>query len=173
MLLNLGFTIETAAPWQAWLLALLVTAGYLAYTFRSVPLVSRMQREVSLFKLVGVLAGLVAGIIEEVFFRRWLMDLLMTAGLGTVLQVLASALVFGLAHTMWSLFNRNLRFVRGVLLSTTTLGMLLAVAYVVGDRNIGPCIVAHSLISMTIEPWLLLAAISGNWERSSALRSQA
>jgi hypothetical protein len=173
MLLNLGLTVGAFAPWPAWLLALVVTVAYLVYTFKTIPLVLRMQREFSPFKLVGLFAGLTAGIVEEVFFRRWLMDLLMTAGLGVLAQVAISALAFGLAHGMWSLFNRDLRFIRGAVLSTTALGMALAVVYVVGGRNLGPCIVAHSLISMTIEPWLLLAAMAGPMGYAGSVRRQA
>jgi uncharacterized protein len=123
-----------------------------------------MQREISLFKLIGLFAGFVAGIIEELVFRRWLMDLTMNLGYGAAIQIILSGVLFGLVHIGWGIFNRKKRISLGAALSTMALGLSLAIVYIVGNRNIGPCIIAHCLISMIIEPWLMLAAISGQWK---------
>ncbi|NYH80573.1 membrane protease YdiL (CAAX protease family) [Actinopolyspora biskrensis] len=48
-----------------------------------------------------------------------------------------------------------------VVVSTTVLGGLLAVVYVVAGHNVLPAIVAHTLVNIVIEPWLVLAAVSG------------
>jgi uncharacterized protein len=161
---NLGFAQGTLAPWYAWILALLIAIGYVLYTFKAIPLVNKMQREISMFKLIGLFAGFVAGIIEELVFRRWLMDSAMNCGIGIILQIIISGAAFGFVHTGWGMFGRNRKIGLGAFLATTVLGFSLAIVYVVGQRNIGPCIVAHCLISMIIEPWLMLAAISGQWK---------
>ena len=72
---NLGLSIETLAPITAWIVALILTITYVIYTFKVVPFVHKMQREISLFKMVGLMT-IVGGIVEEVVFRGWLMDLL-------------------------------------------------------------------------------------------------
>ena len=45
----------------------------------------------------------------------------------------------------------------------TFLWILLAIVYVVGGRAIAPCIAAHAVLNLLIEPWLLIAAITGRW----------
>jgi len=160
---NLGLTMDTLASWYVWLLAAFVVASYVIYTFKTIPFVYKMQSELSLFKLVGILS-IVGGILEEVVFRRWLMDFLMGFGFGFVVQVIASGIAFGLAHIMWGLFGKEKQFLKGAFISTTFLGFALAILYLISDRNIGPCIVSHSLINLIIEPWLLLSAISKTWK---------
>lgn len=156
---NLGLSIGPFAPWYAWVIALLVSIAFVIYTFKAIPFVLKMQREVSIFKLVGLLA-IVGGILEEVVFRRWLMDLLLSWDLGFVLQILISGFAFGLGHIMWGIFGKDKGFSKGAFFSTSILGFLLAAVYLIGNRNIGPCIISHSLINIIIEPWLMLAAIS-------------
>ena len=39
------------------------------------------------------------------------------------------------------------------------LGFLLALVYVVGDRNVLPAITAHTIINLFAEPWLMLHAV--------------
>jgi len=159
---NLGLTTDTLAPWYAWLLAAMMITAYVTYTFKVIPLVYKMQSELSLFKLVGILS-VVGGILEEVVFRRWLMDFLMGSGFGFVIQIIISGIAFGLAHIMWGLFGKEKKFLKGAFISTTFLGFALALVYLISNRNIVPCIVAHSLINIVIEPWLLLCAISKSW----------
>jgi len=159
---NLGLTMDTLAPWYAWIFVLFVTVSYVAYTFKVIPLVYKMQRELSLFKLVGILS-VVGGILEEVVFRRWLMDFLMGLEYGFAIQIIISGIAFGLAHIMWGLFGKEKKFLKGAFISTTFLGFALALVYLISNRNIVPCIVAHSLINIVIEPWLLLCAISKSW----------
>jgi membrane protease YdiL (CAAX protease family) len=55
----------------------------------------RSKKEISLFKLLGILSALVGGIVEEVFFRRWIMDMLMSRGVAPIIQVIISGIVFG------------------------------------------------------------------------------
>ncbi|HSQ27570.1 MAG TPA: CPBP family intramembrane glutamic endopeptidase [Anaerolineales bacterium] len=161
---NLGFQSETIAPMMAWILATIVVIVYVLYTMRAIPFVASMQREISLFKLLGILSAVVGGIVEEVFFRRWIMDMLMSGGFASIIQVLISGVAFGLAHTSWTLLTkRDFKVTLLAILSTSVLGIFLAIIYLAGGRNLGPCIFAHLLINIVVEPWLMLSAVSGKW----------
>jgi uncharacterized protein len=158
---NLGFSRESFAPALAWILAMVIAIAYILYTMRVIPLVLSKQKEISLFKLLGILSALIGGVVEEVFFRRWLMDMLLSRGADPILQVIISGVAFGLAHTAWILFKGDIKFTLPAILSTSVLGILLAILYLVGGRNLGPCIFAHVLINIAIEPWLMLSSVSG------------
>jgi len=160
---NLGFTRETFAPPLAWILATITAVAYVVYTMKAIPLVLAKQKEISLFKLLGILAALIGGIVEEVFFRRWTMDMLLSRGIAPIFQVIISGIVFGLAHTAWILARGDFKFTLPAILSTSVLGIFLAIIYIVGGRNLGPCIFAHVLINLIIEPWLMLSSVSGKW----------
>lgn len=158
---NLGFERQSFAPPLAWVLAMVVAIAYIYYTMRVIPFVFAKQSEISLLKLLGILAALIGGIVEEVFFRRWLMDMLLAKGVGLILQIIISGVAFGLAHTAWILFKGDIKFTFPAILSTSILGILLAIIYLAGGRNLGPCIFAHVLINLIIEPWLMLSSVSG------------
>jgi uncharacterized protein len=163
---NLGFIKGSIAPPLAWILATITAIAYVFYTMKVIPLVFVKQREISWFKLLGVLSAL-AAIVEEVFFRRWTMDMLMSRGVTPILQVIISGIVFGLAHCIWILARGDFKFAIPAILSTSVLGTLLAIIYLVGGRNLGPCILAHAMINLIIEPWLMLSSVSGKWRRGS------
>jgi hypothetical protein len=164
MFQNLGFERETIAPPLVWILATITAIAYVLYTMKAIPLVLAKQKEISLFKLLGILSALVGGIVEEVFFRRWTMDMFMKGGFNPILQVIISGVAFGLAHTSWSLLaKRDFKATLPAILSTSILGIFLAIIYLAGGRNLGPCIFAHVLINIVIEPWLMLSAVSGKW----------
>jgi len=160
---NLGFEKNSLASPLAWILATITAIAYVLYTMKAIPLVLAKQKEISWFKLLGILSALVGGIVEEVFFRRWTMDMLMSGGFNPILQVVISGVAFGLAHTSWILAKRQFKFAIPAILSTSVLGILLAIIYLAGGRNLGPCIFAHVLINIVIEPWLMLSAVSGKW----------
>jgi hypothetical protein len=164
MFQNLGFEGETIAPPLAWVLAAIIAIAYVFYTMKAIPLVFAKQKEISLFKLLGILSAVVGGIVEEVFFRRWIMDHFMLGGFAPILQVVISGVAFGLAHTSWTLLaKRDFKGTLPAILSTSILGIFLAIIYLAGGRNLGPCIFAHILINSVIEPWLMLSAVSGEW----------
>jgi membrane protease YdiL (CAAX protease family) len=165
---GLGFSPGTIAPGPAWIAALLFAAAYIAYTFRAVPSVREHQREISGFKLIGVVAAFASGIMEEVVFRRWLMDMTMAQGIGDFGQVLVSGVVFGLAHLAWITFSVERRFSFHAAAATTLAGWALAAIYLLAGRNLGPCIAAHTAINLVVEPWLVLAAVSGVQQRAPA-----
>jgi hypothetical protein len=161
---DLGFKGGSIAPPLAWILAAITAIAYVLYTMKAIPLVLAKQREISLFKLLGILSALVGGIVEEVVFRRWTMDMLMSGGVAPVLQVIISGVAFGLVHASWTLLaKRDFKVTLPAIISTSILGILLAIIYLAGGRNLGPCIFAHVLFNTVIEPWLMLSAVSGKW----------
>ncbi len=169
MFQNLGFERNSIASPIAWILAAIVGIVYVFYTMKAIPFVANMQREISLFKLLGILSAVVGGIVEEVFFRRWIMDILMSGGFNPILQVVISGIAFGLAHVSWTLLaKRDFKVMLPAIISTSILGIFLAILYLAGGRNLGPCIIAHVLINIVIEPWLMLSAVSGRWRTSQA-----
>jgi hypothetical protein len=164
---DLGFERGSMAPPLAWILATITAIAYVLYTMKAIPFVANMQREISLFKLLGILSVVIGGIVEEVFFRRWLMDMLMARSVGLILQVIISGVAFGLVHASWTLLaKRNFKATLPAILATSILGIFLAIIYLAGGRNLGPCIFAHVLINIVIEPWLMLSAVSGKWRKS-------
>ncbi len=152
------------APWPIWIAAFGLAVAYIMYAFSAVPLVRQQQAELSLFKLVAVPAAVGSGIMEEVVFRRLLMDWLLIQGSGAIVQIIVSAVIFGLAHLAWHAFSRERTFSIGAAVSTFAAGIGFATLYILGGRNLGPCIMAHFLINLVIEPWLVLAAVSGRSE---------
>ncbi len=94
------------------------------------------------------------------------MDILMSGGVTPILQVVISGVAFGLAHTIWILVKGDFKFTLPAILSTSILGILLAIIYIAGGRNLGPCIFAHVIINMILEPWLMLSSVSSKWSAS-------
>jgi hypothetical protein len=169
MFQNLGFERNSIASPIAWILAAIVGIVYVSYTLKAIPFIASMQRQISLFKLLGILAAVVGGIVEEVLFRRWVMDTLMFRGFASVTQVIISGIAFGLAHAGWTLLaKRDLKFSLPAIMSTSILGVFLAIIYLAGGRNLAPCIFTHVMINVVIEPWLMLSAVSGKWRAKQA-----
>ncbi|MFC1541997.1 CPBP family intramembrane glutamic endopeptidase [Candidatus Latescibacterota bacterium] len=158
---KIGVSEEALSIPYAWLLSASITTIYIWYTFKAVPFVRLMQHDFSFLKIIGIWAALVSGIIEEIFFRKMLMDWFLSMGTGNTVQVIVSATIFGIAHVSWILLRGKLKIALPVVLSTAALGALLGILYIVGGRNLLPCIAAHTLINVIIEPWLILSAVSG------------
>jgi len=147
---------------------LVVAVFYAAYAVRNIPLVREHWRAVSFFKLLGILVAVAAALVEEAFFRRLLMDALMRAGWPAVVQVVASGLVFGLAHGIWGIMTGRVSVAIGTMIATGTLGTVLALVYVVADRSLAPVIVAHFIVTATIQPGITFAAFSGQMRQTEA-----
>ncbi|GAK07973.1 CPBP family intramembrane glutamic endopeptidase [Geomicrobium sp. JCM 19038] len=150
-LLGLGERI----PVFGWVTAILVAAVYSAYTLWIIPDIRPFVFELSKLKIWAIPLAVLSGIIEEVFFRKIIMDAIQGLGYGVLLQTLISATIFAAAHLIWVLFSRDWRFILPVLISTFVLGVLLSLAYVASDRVVLPVIVAHIVINLIIEPGLL------------------
>lgn len=163
----IGVTNQLTDIPLGWMMAFLVAAGYVAYTFWAVPFVRRTAFEPSMLKLLAIPLAVVTGFFEELVFRKFLMDWLHTAGITWWLQILATALAFGLAHSIWGAFSRDLSIIMPVALSTAGLGAALGCVYLASDRVILPAIIAHTAINLIIEPALLRSSLTGHWKNTS------
>ena len=144
----------------AWLLEALTAIGYIIYTAQMIPTVrDNLLHFKGLLKWIAVYAAITGGIVEETVFRKMLMEWLNNNGFDTALQIVISGIAFGTVHYSWGLFGGNHRIGTGSAISTMLLGFLLALVYVVGDRNVLPAITAHTIINLFAEPWLMLHAV--------------
>ena len=122
----------------------------------------------SWLKALALAVAVAAGILEEVVFRKLLMDRLAHLGHGAAAQVLISGIAFGVTHGVWGLFGRSARAAIGATAATGVLGVALAAVYLASGRSLAPCVIAHFLIDTLIEPGLVLAASRGEMGRRRA-----
>lgn len=164
---NLGFASGPQGILLAWCMALSVAALYCAFAVRNIPLVREHWRAISLLKLLGVAVAVPAAIVEEAVFRRMLMDALWQSGWSVAAQVILSGLAFGRAHASWAIFTRRFTVGLGAMVATGTLGTALALVYILANRSLAPVIVAHFVVTATIQPGIMLAAFSGQMRRAA------
>lgn len=164
----LGFVDQPPVPLMAWLLAAVTVVAYTA-SAATISTVREYLFRLDGLKVLCIFAAIAAGIVEEVVFRKLLMDFLAAEGVGDVAQIIASGLAFGVAHIVWGFKSWSAAV--NAMLSTALLGAALAVVYIVADRNLAPCVVAHVVITALIEPGLIIAGVRdrlGYWrERES------
>jgi membrane protease YdiL (CAAX protease family) len=161
-----GFDQASVSGLLGWMSALLVVIGFVYFSTR-LPSVRANLFRPSWLKLLALLVAVASGFCEEIIFRKWLMDLLQHKGYGTTLQLAGSALAFGLAHAVWGLMRGSLRAAVGAMIATGGLGLAFALVYLASHRIVLPCIIAHFLINLLIEPGLVLAAVRGEMSVSS------
>lgn len=161
----LGFREWTDVPAVAWVSAIATGIFFAAFSIRGIPAVRATWREFSWLKFISLWAAAGAAVVEEALFRRVIMDGVAGLGGNHLLQVLASALGFGLAHAVWGLIKLDPWVAVSSVVATTIMGLGLAVVYLLADRNLAPCIVGHFLITGAIEPGLMIAAVTGRWDR--------
>ena len=165
----LGFAPGLGGTWTGWLAAMLVVVIFVALSLR-LPSVRENLFRPSWLKLLAIAVAIGAGILEEVIFRRWTMDWLLAHGSGAVVQVLGAGLLFGAAHAIWGLMGGSVRAATGAMLATSLLGFMLGIVFLLSDRSVTPCIAAHFLINLLIEPGLVLAATRGEMGRVQNIR---
>lgn len=163
---RMGIHEGVFADFYVWLFTFIIVIGYVVYTIIALPFVRAQLFNMSWLKIIGVWAALATGIVEEVLFRHLLMDFLQSFHMSDVLQIILSGIIFGFAHGAWGIFRRDAKIVLPVIISTTILGCFLATLYIMSGRSTFAPIVAHVLINLIIEPWLMLSAISGKWTMS-------
>src|SRR5450755_5039559 len=146
-----GFAAGETGTIAGWALATVVVGLFVWFSAR-LPSVRANLLRPSFLKVLGLAVAVAAGFLEEIIFRKWLMDYLSHEEIGPVVQVLASGLAFGLAHGVWGLMGRSLR-------------TALAIVYIAAGRSVAPCIAAHFLINALVEPGLVLAATRGEMGR--------
>jgi hypothetical protein len=156
----LGFAPGMTGNLAGWLAAAFTTVIFVAFALR-LPSVRENLFRPSFLKLLAIALAIAAGILEEVMFRRWTMNWLMAQGQGAVVQVLGAGLLFGAIHGVWGLMGKSLRAAIGATVATGFLGMMLGIAFLLAGRSLAPCIVAHFVINLLIEPGLVLAATRG------------
>jgi hypothetical protein len=160
----LGFASGRSGNFWAWPLAAAVAVLFVAASCR-LPAVRENLFRPSALKVLAVLLAIVAGILEEVCFRKWVMDYAERQGADLIVQILASGMAFGFAHGVWGLLGRSARVALSATVATFVMGSALAVVYIASGRSLAPCIAAHVLITGLIEPGLVLAATMGQMER--------
>ena len=146
--------------------ALVVAVLFTAISAYRLPSVRANLVRPSWLKLLAVGVAVAAGILEEIAFRGLLMDSLHHHGIGPIVQVVVSAIAFGVAHGIWAIFGGHLRVGIGAVSATGAFGAALAVVYLMSGRSLAPCILAHFLLDLFIEPGLVLAATRGEMSRS-------
>ena len=130
--------------------ALLFAVLYATWTL-TIPEVRSNALELSSFKLWGAAVSVFAAVVEEAVFRGFLMNELARAGNSPTVQVMVSAVGFALVHLGFGLWG---------IMCTSIMGAVLAIAYLWNGRSLAAPIVAHCLINLIIEPWLLLYVIT-------------
>jgi hypothetical protein len=164
----LGFAPGLSGNVTGWIAAAVVVVIFVALAMR-LPSVRANLFRPSLLKLLAIAVAIGAGILEEVVFRRWTMNWLMAHGFGVVVQVLGAGLLFGAAHGVWGLMGKSVRAAAGATLATGFLGAMLAIVFLLAGRSLAPCVTAHFLINLLIEPGLVLAATRGEMGRSGSV----
>ncbi|WP_205737295.1 CPBP family intramembrane glutamic endopeptidase [Halioglobus japonicus] len=163
----LGFARGESGNLISWLCALIIAALYIKSASKNTD-IRRYLFKLDFLKAAAIVAAVCAGIVEEMVFRKWIMDYLHGKNFSIYLQIVLSGLAFGLAHLLWGL--RNYKAGINAALSTTILGTALACVYVIGDRSLAPCIAAHFIITAMIEPGLVISAARdrlGFWSEKS------
>ncbi len=146
--------------------ALLIAVAYVVYAMRY-PGIGRHLFDRSWLRVPAFAVAVVAGLVEEIYFRQVLMNGIQAAGYGPVVQVIASGLAFGAVHAVWGLWG-GWRVARGAVTATSALGFALAVLYIVAGRSVVPCILSHFLINLALEPALLLSSVEARSVRRTA-----
>ena len=166
--LSAAFRNAAGVGLVSWIATLLVTLGYIFYSIRGLPTLAALLGRLSPYKLLALVIAIPSSILEEVFFRSSLMNLVATYHQGVIVQVLVSGFAFGIAHSFWGI-RGGMSAVYGAVRSTTLLGLALAVVFVVAGRIVFPCVVAHFIINLVLEPWLLYAYVLRAQSKGSEL----
>lgn len=158
---NLGFISGPKSTPLAWILAIVFAIVFSLFAIRNIPLVRSHWKVFSAVKILGILAAVGAALVEEAIFRRVLMDWMMGLGNGVFIQILASGIIFGLAHGIWGIVTGKIVAGVGATIATGIIGIAFAIVYVLGERSLAPVIVSHFIIDAVIQPGIMFAAFSG------------
>lgn len=153
---SLGFTTLPDVSFLAWCTAALVVALYV-WGAASISTVREHMFQLNKLKYFALIGAVVSGFFEELVFRKLLMDYLQEQDLGNFIQIIVSGLAFGLAHLVWG--GKALSAAINATFYTFFLGAGLAFVYIVSDRNLALCIVAHTIVTGLIEPGLIKSAL--------------
>ena len=137
---------------------ILIAVIYSAVTLSS-PLFGSHAAELSLFKVWGAFVGVVGSLVEELVFRGFVMTELEDAGVAPAAQTVVPGLSFSLIHGGYNVLRGRFALLPG-LGFTFVLGLALAWVYLAGRRSLTGPVLAHGLINLLIEPWLMLGFVT-------------
>lgn len=156
--------VRPARIW-GWLLAIAFAALYGGGTLMGmIKSGAPVTTDWSLWRIAIALGiGISASICEETVFRGFVMGQARDGGAHWIIQILLSALLFGAAHMGWGGMSGHVQLQQaiGAMTATAILGLMMAVTYLASARSLVPAIVAHGIIDVLVEPWLLLYAVTG------------
>lgn len=152
------------APLRGWIAAAVFTALWVLLILGGALRGRAPVFEPSWFNLyLSLLTAFAAGVVEEAVFRGFVMDELDRGGVGRTLQVLAAGVLFGLAHLSWGSLGGGFdpATAAGPVVSTAIMGLVYGGIYLASDRSLMPVVASHFVVNLLVEPWLLLAGITG------------
>jgi hypothetical protein len=148
--------------------AIAIAILYCLYSARSLPLIGKRFFEPHPLKLLAIPFALIAGTVEEIYFRKLPMDWALQHGAAWPAQLALTAVLFGLVHGVWGIFGGSWRVALNSVGATAILGAALGVLYLLASRHIAPCIWSHTALTYALEPWLLIAAAEAGASRRRA-----
>ena len=152
----LGFTTLSNIGFYAWGVAALIVISYV-WGAASISNVRQHMFKFNKLKYLALVGALISGVFEEILFRKMLMDYLQAEGFSDFLQIIISGLAFGIAHLVWG--GKALSAAINATFYTFFLGSGLALIYIMSDRNLALCIIAHTIVTGLIEPGLIKSAV--------------
>jgi membrane protease YdiL (CAAX protease family) len=142
--LGLGAPSRTAANIAGLVLGLVWGSLFLTSIFQFDPDANIAQ--INGFRVAAALLAAGGTLLEDFVTRGFLMNQMQQAKMSNWVQVLVSALVFALYHTIWG-FN-SFSFIFSVVY-----GLLLGGLFIWGKRSLTPVILGHSLAVLISEPF--------------------
>jgi uncharacterized protein len=85
------------------------------------------------------------------------MDYLQEEGFSNLVQIITSGFSFGVAHLVWG--GKALSAAINATFYKFFLGAGLALIYILSERNLALCIIAHTIVTGLIEPGLIKSAV--------------
>ena len=141
---GLGAPSRTAANIAGVVLGLLWGALFLSSILQFDPNANIAQ--ISGLRVLAALLAAGGTLLEDLLTRGYLMNQMQKISLPTWVQVVVSALIFALYHTLWG-FN-IFSFIFSIVY-----GLLLSGLFIWGKRSLTPVILAHSLAVLISEPF--------------------
>ena len=152
----IGVSTLSNVSMLTWVTAALIVALYV-WGAASISNVREHMFKFDRLKLLALLGAVVSGFFEEILFRKLLMDYLQEEGFNDVFQIIISGMAFGVAHLVWG--GKAISAAINATFYTFFLGCGLALLYIMSDRNLVLCIIAHTLVTGLIEPGLIKSAV--------------
>lgn len=153
---SIGFMTLSNISIYAWGVAILLVVSYV-WGAAGISSVRQEMFNFNKLKYLALLGAVVSGIFEEILFRKLLMDYLQEEGFSDFIQIIISGLAFGVAHLVWG--GKALSAAINATFYTFFLGAGLALIYIMSDRNLALCIIAHVVVTGLIEPGLIKSAV--------------